>query len=248
MSNKGKSTARPAEIEHFSALAASWWQPDGPFQPLHRLNTVRTDYVTRAAAIHFGRDAEDEKPLQGLRVIDIGCGGGLLAEPLALLGAFVTGIDASGEAIDVARAHAAESGLKIEYRIGGPEALASSVARYDLVVAMEIVEHVADVGEFMTASAQLAKPGGLLAFSTLNRTLRSMALGKVAAEYVLGWVPPGTHSWRQFVKPSELAAALRGAGCDLTDVQGVVFNPLRQRFERQNDVSVNYLALAKKRG
>ncbi|MBM3570400.1 MAG: bifunctional 2-polyprenyl-6-hydroxyphenol methylase/3-demethylubiquinol 3-O-methyltransferase UbiG [Alphaproteobacteria bacterium] len=233
-----------AEVARFERVADAWWDTSGPFQPLHRLNPVRIDYLRARVAAHFGRDAAAERPLAGLRVLDIGCGGGLVSEPLARLGAKVTGIDASAGAIAAARAHAKQEGLKIAYRRGEVQSLGR--ARFDLVVALEIVEHVADVAAFVAACAERVAPGGALALATLNRTLRSFALGIVAAEYVLGWVPRGTHDWRKFVRPAELGRALRAAGMDLTDVSGVGFSPLSGGFRLGRDAGVNYLAFAVK--
>jgi 2-polyprenyl-6-hydroxyphenyl methylase/3-demethylubiquinone-9 3-methyltransferase len=239
------STVDPAEIEKFSRLAAHWWNPDGPFRPLHRLNPVRLGYIRSQAIFHFLRDAKSVTPLAGLAALDIGCGGGLVAEPLAMMGASVTAIDADAEAIQAARAHAAGRGAEINYRVGSVEALAGAGAMFDLVLALEIIEHVADRDLFLETLASLVAPGGLLILSTLNRTLKSMALGIGVAEHILRWVEPGTHDWRKFVRPSELARGLRRSGFELTDLTGLVFDPLRGEFRLQpGDVAVNYFAAA----
>ncbi len=238
-------TVDQAEIERFSRLAAEWWNPEGPFRPLHRLNPVRLDYVRGQAVRHFDRDARSVAPLERLSALDVGCGGGLVAEPLARLGASVAAVDADGAAIQAAKAHAADRGLEIDYRVGSVEALAASGQRFDLVTALEIVEHVSDRGLFLATLGSLVAPGGLLILSTLNRTLKSLVLGIGVAEHVLRWVAPGTHHWRKFVRPSELARGLRATGLDPIDVTGLVFDPLKGAFRLQvGDVGVNYLMTA----
>lgn len=225
---------RPEEIEHFAKDSSRWWDESGPFAVLHRLNPVRMRYITG----QIGR-----KP-NGLKILDIGCGGGLVCEPLARLGAIVTGIDADGQAIGVAREHAAVQDLDVNYICGAVE---NQKGKYDIVTALEIVEHVADMKRFVEGAAKLCKPGGLMIFSTLNRTPKSFALGIVAAEYILRWVPRGTHRWKQFIRPGELAAALRACGCEVADIRGYGFNPLSGDFELfDNDVSVNYFLTARK--
>lgn len=238
-------TVDAREIEAFSSMADRWWDEDGPFGPLHRLNPVRLAYLKRGVCDHFGRDASSERPLSGLAIADVGCGGGLAAEPLARLGAAVTGIDASAEAIAVARAHAEASGLAIDYRPLSVEALAASGARFDALVALEIVEHVADRRVFVAACCRCVRPGGPILLSTLNRTARSFALGVVAAEYLLRWIPRGTHRWSKFVKPSELARDLRAGGARVEDVTGLGFDPLSNRWFLGRDVSVNYMLRAR---
>lgn len=239
----------PAEIEKFAALATTWWDAEGPFRPLHRLNPVRLRFIRDRLAAQFGRDANADRPLEGLRIADIGCGGGLLAEPLTRLGATVTGIDATAKNIGVARAHAAESGLDIDYRVATAETLRDAGERFDAVLSMEVIEHVADIDAFLAAAAELVDRGGLMFLATLNRTLKSYALAIVGAEYILRWLPKGTHDWKRFVRPSELAASLRGAGMRIGDITGVVYNPLTDRWSlNTRDLDVNYMAVAEKPG
>lgn len=233
------------EINRFSEHAEDWWNPDGAFKPLHRLNPLRVGYVRDQACAHFGRKADSRHSLKDLRILDVGCGGGLLTEPLARLGGDVTGIDASAETIAVARRHAKAMHLAIDYRISSVEELAKKKDRYDLITALEIIEHVADVDSFMVALAKLLKPGGLLVMSTLNRTPKSFLLGIVAAEYVLGWIPRGTHDWKKFIRPSELVEQLEENNLKPTDLTGMIFNPLRGEFVlSKNDLDVNYLVTA----
>ena len=230
------------EIDRFDRLAAEWWDPEGEFIQLHRLNPVRIAYIRDHLCAALGRDAGAINPLAGLDALDVGCGGGLLAEPLARLGARVTALDASGEAIVVARRHAEQSALDIDYRHMTAEQLAATKVQFDLVVSSETVEHVADVPTFLAALARLSRPGGGIAMTTLNRTARSFALAIVAAEYVLGWVPRGTHDWRKFLKPPELAAGLRRVGVSVRDVSGMVYDPLRAHWRvSRRDLAVNYL-------
>jgi 2-polyprenyl-6-hydroxyphenyl methylase/3-demethylubiquinone-9 3-methyltransferase len=231
-----------AEIAKFAALAESWWDPEGKSRPLHRLNPTRLAYIRDRTAARFGRDPLSPRPLAGLRAADIGCGGGLLSEPLTRLGARLTGIDAGEATIAVARAHAAESGLDIDYRVATAEALAEGGECFDLVLAMEIVEHVAEPAAFLAAVAALVAPGGLLILSTLNRTAKSFALAIVGAEYLLGWVPRGTHDWRRFRRPSELAALLRPQGLTLAEAVGMAYNPLADKWRlAPGDLDVNYM-------
>ncbi|MEJ0009402.1 MAG: bifunctional 2-polyprenyl-6-hydroxyphenol methylase/3-demethylubiquinol 3-O-methyltransferase UbiG [Alphaproteobacteria bacterium] len=241
-------TVDAASVGGFAALADEWWDPRGKFAPLHRINPARLGYVRAQAARHFRRDDQSATPLGNLSALDIGCGGGLVCEPLARLGATVTGIDAAEPGIDAARAHAAASGLSIDYRTATAEALADSGERFDLVLALEIVEHVADTGLFYDALARLVKPGGLLILSTLNRTAKSYALGIVAAEYLLRWVPRGTHRWSQFIRPSEMASSLLSRGFSIEDTAGIVFDPKRGTFGLDHkDLDVNYLLTASKK-
>ena len=241
-----KSTIDAAEIAQFDSLGDQWWDESGPMRPLHRLNPVRMEYIRRMVSDHF--DLPDAvKSLKGLNIADIGCGGGIVAEPLCRMGAAVTGVDAGKENIKIAKAHAAAHGLSIDYQATSVEALAESGAQYDVVTALEIVEHVADVEEFMRALCEIVKPGGLLIMSTLNRTPKSYALGIIAAEYILRWVPTGTHDWKKFLKPSELAKHIEEHGLDVTDVRGLVFNPLDRAFSLSaTDMDVNYFLTAVK--
>ena len=237
-------TVDAGEIAGFAAVADRWWDADGPFRPLHRLNPLRLGYIRDALVGRFGLDSEADRPLSGLSVADIGCGGGLLAEPLARLGAAMTGVDASLDAIEVARAHAAGSGLAIDYVQATVEELAAEGRRFDAVTALEIVEHVADRAAFVAACCRLVRPGGLVVMSTLNRTPRAFALAIVGAEYLLRWVPRGSHHWRKFVRPAELARDLRQGGARVTDVQGLVYDPLGDRWRLDRDVAVNYILRA----
>jgi 2-polyprenyl-6-hydroxyphenyl methylase/3-demethylubiquinone-9 3-methyltransferase len=238
------STVDPAEIERFSRIAEEWWDPAGKFAPLHRLNPVRLGYIRDRAARHWQRDALSA-PLNGLSALDIGCGGGLLSEPLARLGAEVTGIDAAERNIATARLHAAGQELAIDYRDTTAETLAESGAQFDIVLALEIVEHVADVDLFLRSFGRLAKPGGLVFLSTLNRTAKAWALAIAGAEYVLRWLPRGTHDWRKFLKPSEVVRGLRGGGVE--EIVGVVYSPLSRAWSlNKNDLDVNYMLYGSK--
>lgn len=240
------SSVDPGEVERFSAMAEAWWNPSGDFRPLHKLNPVRLAYVRDAAAARFGRDPKEKLPLKGLAILDIGCGGGLLAEPLTRLGAQVTGIDASERNIGIARAHAAESGLEIAYEATTAENLVRGDRRFDVVLNMEVVEHTADVSAFLEASLALLKPRGIMVIATLNRTPQSFAFAILGAEYVLGWLPRGTHDWSRFVRPSELAAMLRAHGAQITRLDGVRYSVLTDRFALGENLSVNYMALVEK--
>jgi 2-polyprenyl-6-hydroxyphenyl methylase/3-demethylubiquinone-9 3-methyltransferase len=242
-----RATVDEKDLAQFEQLGAKWWDESGPMKPLHRLNPVRLDYIRRKACAHFGLDAEKLGALDGLTAADIGCGGGIVAEPLCRMGAAVTGIDAGAENIRAARVHAEASGLEIDYRVTTAEELAESGAQFDIVTALEVVEHVADTDLFLSSCAELVRPGGLLVVSTLNRTAKSFVLGIGMAEYVLRWLPTGTHDWHKFMKPSEVAAPLMTAGLDVTDVTGLIYDPLRLKFRlSDNDLDVNYLMTAVK--
>jgi len=235
-------TVDPAEIERFSRIADEWWDPNGKFAPLHRLNPVRIAYIRDRVAAHWQRDALNGEPLKGLSLLDIGCGGGLISEPMTRLGASVTGVDASARNIATASVHAARQDLAIDYREGTAEALAESGAQFDVVLALEIVEHVADVDLFLRSCGRLVKPGGLLFLSTLNRTAKAWVLAIAGAEYVLGWLPRGTHDWKKFLKPSEVARGLRAGGIEPQEIVGVVYAPLSRKWSlNRNDLDVNYM-------
>src|SRR5688572_14767527 len=240
--NPAQSTVDPAEIERFSRIADEWWDPTGKFAPLHRLGPTRIGYIRDRAAAHWGREALSGQPLKGLSVLDIGCGGGLLSEPMARLGATVTGVDASARNIAVAGLHASRQELVIDYRQDTAEALARSDARFDIVLALEIVEHVADVDLFLKSIGHLVKPGGLLFLSTLNRTAKAWALAIAGAEYVLGWLPRGTHDWKKFLKPSEVVRGLEAGGITTKEIVGVVYSPLSRAWSlNKTDLDVNYM-------
>ncbi|MEM7124352.1 MAG: bifunctional 2-polyprenyl-6-hydroxyphenol methylase/3-demethylubiquinol 3-O-methyltransferase UbiG [Pseudomonadota bacterium] len=241
---KRPSTVDPDEVQQFDALADRWWDPKGPFRPLHRLTPVRLTYIRDTIAAHFGLETSQNEPFSGLRGVDIGCGGGLVAEPLARLGMEMTGIDAGANNIGAARAHAAGQGLAIDYRCTTAEEAASAGERFDVVLALEIIEHVADRGAFVRACCELATPGGLIILSTLNRTAKAFGLAIVGAEYVLRWLPRGSHDWRKFVRPSELARDLRAAGASPSDTRGVVFDLVADEWRLSSDLDVNYFMTA----
>ncbi len=245
---QAETTVDPAEVAKFQAMAEEWWDPAGKFRPLHLMNPCRLDYITRQIAAEFGRDLSAPAPLAGLRLLDIGCGGGLLCEPMARLGATVTGADAAERNIPVARLHAEQSGLAIDYRATTAEALADAGETFDVVLNMEVVEHVADPAAYLAACRRLLRPGGLMICSTLNRNAKSFLLAIVGAEWVLRWLPRGTHDWRRFITPDELQALLRGAGFDPVDRKGMVFDPLSGRWSLSaRDLSVNYVTASSRR-
>ncbi|HVZ52464.1 MAG TPA: bifunctional 2-polyprenyl-6-hydroxyphenol methylase/3-demethylubiquinol 3-O-methyltransferase UbiG [Pseudolabrys sp.] len=241
------SSVDSAEIERFGRMAADWWDPRGPMAALHKLNPVRVGYIRDRAAERFGRDPKRLDCLKGLRMLDIGCGAGILSEPLARLGAEMVGADPAEENIAAAKAHAGEGGLSIDYRATTAEALAAAGERFDVVLAMEVVEHVNDVDAFVATCATMVKPGGLMLAATLNRTLKSFALAIVGAEYVLRWVPRGTHQWDKFVTPQELEGAFEDAGLDVIGERGVVYNPFADRWQLSSDTDVNYMLAGEKR-
>lgn len=241
-------TVDPAEVAKFEAMAAEWWNPHGKFKPLHMMNPVRLDYITRQIAAEFGRDLTAPGPFKGLRLLDIGCGGGLLSEPMARLGATVVGADAAERNIPVARLHAEEQGLEIDYRHTTTEALIVAGEVFDIVLAMEIVEHVADPQGFVTTCQELLKPGGLFIASTINRNARSFLAAIVGAEWVMRWLPKGTHDWAKFITPDELADLVTQAGLDPVDRKGFAFNPVSWRWAiSDRDFSVNYVMAGLKR-
>jgi len=239
-------TVDDAEIARFSALAETWWDTRGKMAVLHRFNPVRLAYIRDAACEKFGRDPKKLDCLAGLRILDIGCGGGILSEPLARLGAAVVGADAAETNIEVAKLHAAKSGVTVDYRATTAEALADAGEKFDIVLAMEIIEHVTDVGLFIERCAEMVKPEGFMIVATLNRTLKSFALAIVGAEYVLGWLPRGTHKWDKFVTPNELEIALESAAMQISKESGVLYNPLADRWQLTSDMDVNYMVVAER--
>jgi len=246
---KDTSSIDPGELDKFRAMAEEWWDPDGKFRPLHKFNPVRLKYIRDAACAHFDRDTSSLTPLSGLTVLDVGCGGGLLCEPLARLGATVTGIDAVSRNIEIASVHAEVSALSIDYRMATVEELVAENRQFDIVLNMEVVEHVANVDAFLGACGAAVGDGGLMFFSTLNRTAKAFALAIVGGEYILRWVPRGTHDWRKFVRPSELTRGLAGAGIEVTDLTGVTYSPLTDQWSlNQDDLNVNYMGTGVKAG
>jgi 2-polyprenyl-6-hydroxyphenyl methylase/3-demethylubiquinone-9 3-methyltransferase len=246
MSAPARKTASvdPAEVEKFSVMAAEWWDPSGKFAPLHKFNPIRLSFIRDTTAAHFGRNGKSPKPFEGLSLLDIGCGGGLLSEPMARMGFAVTGVDPSEKNIGTAKAHAAQTGTAIAYRAADAESLVAEGAAFDVVLNMEVVEHVADLKAYLGSTAALVKPGGLMFVATLNKTLKALALAKVAAEYILGWLPPGTHDWDKFVAPHKLRAMLEDAGLNILKTQGVSFDPLRWDWQLSADTDVNYIVVA----
>ncbi len=243
------STVDAAEVAKFEAMAAEWWDPNGKFKPLHMLNPCRLDYITAQIAAEFGRDLSSATPFEGLRLLDIGCGGGLLSEPMARLGATVVGADAAERNIPVAQIHAEQSGLDIDYRHTTAEALAEAGESFDVVLNMEVVEHVSDPLAYLTACRMLLKPGGLMICSTINRNPKSFAMAIVGAEYVMRWLPKGTHEWQKFITPDELYDLLRNAGLDPVDRKGFQFNPVTWAWRLSDrDLSVNYVTASVKPG
>jgi 2-polyprenyl-6-hydroxyphenyl methylase/3-demethylubiquinone-9 3-methyltransferase len=232
------------EVAKFSAMAAEWWDPTGKFAPLHKFNPVRLKFIRETAAEHFGRATNAVRPFEGLALLDIGCGGGLLCEPMARLGFAVTGVDPSEKNVKIAATHAAEAGVNIEYRRGSAEILVEEHRAYDVVLNMEVVEHVADLKVYLAACAQLVKPGGLMIVATLNKTLKSLALAKIGAEFVLRWLPIGTHDWNKFVEPEKLRTLVEDNGLTVVMTQGVAFDPLAWDWRLSNDTDVNYMVVA----
>ncbi|MGE3245795.1 MAG: bifunctional 2-polyprenyl-6-hydroxyphenol methylase/3-demethylubiquinol 3-O-methyltransferase UbiG [Beijerinckiaceae bacterium] len=246
-----KNSVDAAEIARFDRLAAQWWSPDGPMHALHKMNPVRVRWLRDRMAAHFSAPNQSRanagpQMLAGLTVLDIGCGGGILSESLARHGASVTGLEPAEKNLAVARAHAQQQGLEIDYRPDTAEAMAAAGHAYDVVCAMEVVEHVADMESFVASACSMVRPGGLFFAATLNRTLKSFALAIVGAEYVLRWVPAGTHQWEKFVKPRELKDAIGAAGLVICDSTGVVYNPLARVWRTSRDMDVNYMLAAKR--
>jgi 2-polyprenyl-6-hydroxyphenyl methylase/3-demethylubiquinone-9 3-methyltransferase len=243
----GQTTVDPGEVAKFEAMAAEWWDPNGKFKPLHMMNPVRLDYITSQIAAEFGRDLTESAPFAGLRILDIGCGGGLLSEPMARLGAEVVGADAAERNIPVAQVHAEQSGLDIDYRHTTAEAMAAAGEQFDVVLNMEVVEHVADPLSYLTACQQLLKPGGLMVASTINRNPKSFMVAIVGAEHVMRWLPKGTHEWSKFITPDELEGLVGDAGLRMVDRQGFVFNPVLWSWSiSARDLSVNYVTASVK--
>lgn len=243
-----QTTIDPAEVAKFEAMAAEWWDPNGKFKPLHMLNPCRLDYITRQIATEFDRDLRADQPFQGLRILDIGCGGGLLSEPMARLGATVVGADAAARNIPVAQVHAQQSGLDIDYRHTTAEDLVTAGEIFDVVLNMEVVEHVADPLAYLTACHDLLRPGGLMVCSTINRNAKSYLMAIIGAEQIMRWLPKGTHEWSKFITPDELFDLLSRAGLKPVDRKGMVFNPLGWSWSLSDrDLSVNYVTTSLRR-
>lgn len=246
MSEAAKTTIDQSEVDRFSAMAAEWWSPTGKFKPLHKFNPVRLAYIRDQAAANFSREPRSARPLAGLRVLDIGCGGGLLSEPMARMGASVVGADPSEKNIGIASTHAKASGVSVDYRAVTAEELAEAGETFDIVLNMEVVEHVADVDFFMSICARMVRPGGLMFVATINRTMKAAALAIFAAENVLRWLPRGTHQYEKLVRPEELEKPLATAGLDIIHRTGVFFNPLQNQWNLSKDMDVNYMLLARR--
>jgi 2-polyprenyl-6-hydroxyphenyl methylase/3-demethylubiquinone-9 3-methyltransferase len=244
MENKG--TASPEDVARFTAMADEWWDPAGKFKPLHRFNPVRLDFMRRHFCDYFGRDAGQMAPFGGLSLLDVGSGGGLLSEPLARMGFAVTGLDAGDKNVAVASLHAEKSGVPVTYRAGTPESLAADQL-FDVVLCMEVVEHVTDIGLFLSHAVAHLRPGGLFVGATLNRTLKAYALAVIGAEYVLGWLPKGTHDWHKFVKPSEFSRMLNGLGVGVRQMAGMAYSPLGDSWSETTNLDVNYMLVGEKR-
>ena len=241
-----ETTIDQAEVDRFSAMAAEWWNPTGKFKPLHKFNPVRLTYIREQVCNRFDRDPKAPDALKGLRVLDIGCGGGLLSEPMARMGAEVVGADASEFNIEVAKVHAAQSGVDVDYRATTAEDLAAAGEKFDIVLNMEVVEHVADVNLFMTACCNMVKPGGLMFVATINRTMKAKALAIFMAENVLRWLPKGTHQYEKLVTPEEIENPVNAAGMSIIDRTGVFYNPLQDQWNKSSDMDVNYMVLCER--
>jgi 2-polyprenyl-6-hydroxyphenyl methylase/3-demethylubiquinone-9 3-methyltransferase len=240
--NAGGATVDPAELDKFARMAESWWDPRGKFRPLHKVNPTRIAFIRDTLAERLRRDPLAQRPLEGLRLLDIGCGGGLLSEPMARLGARVTGIDPTARNISVAQLHARQSGLDIDYRVATAEELSAAGEKFDVVLNMEVVEHVADLTTFVAECCALTDEQGVMFVATINRTPKSFLFAIIGAEYVLRWLPRGTHDWNKFVRPSELATAVRRAGAEIGSLTGVSYDPLRDSWNLSRDLEVNYMA------
>ena len=241
-----QTTIDDEEVARFSAMSDEWWDSAGKFKPLHKFNPLRLGDIRDRLCAHFGRDPRSLTPLDGLTLLDVGCGGGLISEPLARMGAIVTGIDASEKNIGTARAHAARGDLEIDYRCTTAEDLLAAGETFDIVLSLEVVEHVADVDLFLDSCTALVRDGGAMVLATLNRTPKAFVFGIVGAEYVMRWLPRGTHDWKKFVRPSELCRNLRRNGVDVSDISGLSFNPLTDEWRVSDDVSVNYILFGTK--
>lgn len=248
MTQNNRATVDQADVDRFSAMADEWWDPVGKFRPLHKFNPVRLTYIKDKICQNFNLEPNKPRPLEGLRLLDIGCGGGLLCEPMARLGAQVVGADASATNIEIARIHARQSNLDIDYRAETSEALLEQGEKFDCILNMEVVEHVADVNLFISSCANMVKPGGLMFVATINRTLKANALAIFMAENVLKWLPKGTHQYEKLVKPEELEAPLNGADMEIIDRTGVFYNPITDNWNYSRDMDVNYMMLARKAG
>ncbi|KQR75633.1 3-demethylubiquinone-9 3-methyltransferase [Rhizobium sp. Leaf384] len=246
MTDAARTTIDQSEVDRFSALAAEWWNPHGKFKPLHKFNPVRLSYIRDRAAETFGRDLKVPRPLEGLRLLDIGCGGGLLSEPMARMGADVVGADASEKNIRIAQTHAAGSGVSVDYRAVTAEALAEAGETFDIVLNMEVVEHVSDVDFFLTTCASMVRPGGMMVIATINRTMKAAALAIFAAENVLRWLPRGTHQYEKLVRPEEIEKPLSASGMTITERTGVFFSPFTNQWNLSRDMDVNYMLIAKR--
>jgi 2-polyprenyl-6-hydroxyphenyl methylase/3-demethylubiquinone-9 3-methyltransferase len=241
-----ETTIDPSEVSRFAAMAKEWWAPNGKMRPLRALNPVRITFIKDHACELFDRSPRKLDCLAGLRILDIGCGGGILSEPLARLGGDVVGIDPAAENVEVAKVHAQQSGLSIEYRTTTAETLADAGEKFDIVIASEVVEHVADLSLFVKRASEMVKPGGLMAVTTINRTMKSFALAIVGAEYILRWLPVGTHTWDKFVTPEEMRDEFAANGLNELDRGGIIFNPLSGEWRRGMDTDVNYMIAARK--
>lgn len=248
MTEAARTTVDKDQVEMFSKMAAEWWSPTGKFRPLHKFNPVRLAYIRERICQNFGRDPKAHRPLEGLRILDIGCGGGLLSEPVARMGAIVIGADPSEKNIGIASTHAKETGTEIDYRAVTAEDLAQAGETFDVILNMEVVEHVADVNLFLTTCASMVRPGGLMFMATINRTLKARALAIFAAEEILRWLPRGTHQYEKLVRPEEIERPLASSGLHIIHRTGVFFNPLQDRWNLSPDMDVNYMLLAKREG